>query len=186
MKTPVALLATAFIAAACSQTNSSGSSMSTVGYAFAPPAANAFCASQPRLCSTAGSARTATLTEARMEELKQVTASVNSSIRQREDAETVGREDDWRLPTTGVGDCEDLAILKKNELRKRGWPASTLLLTVATYRGIGHTVLTVRTDKGDFILDNLNNSVKNWSRTPYRYFARQSQSETGRWMRIGA
>ncbi|MHC2540142.1 putative transglutaminase-like cysteine proteinase [Sinorhizobium meliloti] len=82
---------------------------------------------------------------------------------------------------TAYGDCEDFAILKKRELLKRGWPASALLLTVARYRGEGHTVLTVRTSEGDLVLDNRTNSVRDWSRTPYNYFARQSQSNGKRW-----
>jgi predicted transglutaminase-like cysteine proteinase len=84
------------------------------------------------------------------------------------------------VPTT-YGDCEDFAILKKHELLKRGWPASALLLTVARYRGQGHTVLTVRTNEGDLVLDNLTSSIKDWSRTPYNYFARQSQADGRRW-----
>ncbi|KQU64721.1 hypothetical protein ASC75_11865 [Aminobacter sp. DSM 101952] len=181
----VALFAIALIAAGCSQSTTPGPSMTTVGYAFAPPAANTFCARQPGLCSTAGKTAVMALTDERMNDLKQVNASVNRRITQRNDAVTASGSDNWRLPTT-VGDCEDIAILKKSELRKRGWPASTLLLTVAHYRGAGHTVLTVRTDKGDLILDNLTGSVRNWKSTPYRYFARQSQFETGRWSRIGA
>ncbi|MBT1158847.1 transglutaminase-like cysteine peptidase [Aminobacter anthyllidis] len=180
-----ALVAIALLSAGCSQSATSGSSMSTVGYAFAPPAANTFCARQPGLCSTAGKTKVMALTEARMRDLKRVNASVNQRIQQREDIATTGRDDDWRLPTS-VGDCEDIAILKKNELRKLGWPASTLLLTVATYGGTGHTVLTVRTDSGDLILDNRTGAIRNWKSTPYRYFARQSQSESGRWTRIGA
>lgn len=159
--------------------------MTTAGYAFAPPAANDFCARQPGLCSTAGKAASVPLTAERARQLKLVNTTVNSRIRQSEDRSTSGRDDDWRLPTS-VGDCEDIAILKKNELRKLGWPASTLLLTVARYRGAGHTVLTVRTDSGDLILDNLNGSVRNWKKTPYSYFARQSQFETGRWTRISS
>ncbi|TIP90705.1 MAG: hypothetical protein E5X60_27240, partial [Mesorhizobium sp.] len=64
------------------------------------------------------------------------------------------------------------------------WPASALLLTVATLGGAGHTVLTVRTSKGDLVLDNRTGAIRNWSRTSYRYFARQSQSENGKWTRI--
>jgi len=45
-------------------------------------------------------------------------------------------------------------------------------------------VLTVRTDKGDFILDNLNDTVKPWEATGYRYLKRQSTTHTGRWVSI--
>ena len=111
--------------------------------------------------------------------------SVNSRITEISDRAAVGKDDDWRLPTVS-GDCEDIAILKKRELMKRGWPASVLLLTVASYHGEGHTVLTVRTSAGDLVLDNLTNSVRDWSSTPYSYFARQAQGNGRRWERIGA
>lgn len=103
----------------------------------------------------------------------------------RSDLETSGEDDVWRLPSN-ERDCEDFAIGKKNELMKRGWPASSLLLTVARARfsNEGHTVLTVRTSQGDLILDNLTSTVKKWSDTDYRFFARQSQTKPGAWERL--
>ncbi|MCA1491768.1 transglutaminase-like cysteine peptidase [Sinorhizobium alkalisoli] len=157
-----------------------GTIMKTAGRAFAPPAFKPFCASEPRLCKTGGGAKAVSLSEARAAELKQVNRAVNARIEERSDLSTSGRDDDWRLPTR-YGDCEDFAILKKHELLARGWPASALLLTVARYQGQGHTVLTVRTSEGDLVLDNLTNSIRDWSRTPYSYFARQSQADGRRW-----
>ncbi|ASY63544.1 CONSERVED hypothetical SIGNAL PEPTIDE protein [Sinorhizobium sojae CCBAU 05684] len=159
---------------------SAGTIMKTAGRAFAPPAFKPFCARQPGLCETGGGTAMVVLNEARSTELKQVNGAVNARIEERSDISTSGRDDDWRLPTH-YGDCEDFAILKKHELLRRGWPASALLLTVARYRGQGHTVLTVRTSEGDLVLDNLTNSIRDWSRTPYNYFARQSQSDGRTW-----
>jgi predicted transglutaminase-like cysteine proteinase len=182
------LLAVAVVAVGWSQTvhpSHAGETMVTKGYAFPPPAARVFCLKYPGLCSTGGHIKSVTLTPARKIELDAVNRAVNRRITERSDAVTAGSADQWRLPTT-QGDCEDIAILKKSELLKRGWPASTLLLTVATLGGEGHTVLTVRTDKGDLILDNRSSSIRNWSRTSYHYFARQSQSADGKWVRIGS
>ncbi|MEJ6781677.1 transglutaminase-like cysteine peptidase [Aminobacter sp. Piv2-1] len=162
-----------------------GTSMETKGQAFAPPAFASFCGREPGLCSTSGGKKVVALKPGLSSELQQVTRAVNARIKERSDVENGGKEDDWRVPTA-YGDCEDFAILKKRELIKRGWPASALLLTVARYRGQGHTVLTVRTSEGDLILDNLTSSVKDWSRTPYSYFARQAQGNGSRWERIGA
>lgn len=166
------------------ETPPAGSHMVLRGYAFPPPAFHAFCTREPELCNATGSTRTVELTPSRMAELKAVTVSVNRRIKEMSDLASTGKADDWRLPKR-VGDCEDFAILKKQELIRRGWPASTLLLTVATRGGEGHVVLTVRTDKGDFVLDNMTDAVKDWSKSPYRYFARQSQSAQGKWERIG-
>lgn len=159
--------------------------MTTTGYAFPPPAFNAFCAKQKSLCSTSGGARVVAMTSARKAALQRVNSSVNARIAQRSDRATTGKDDEWDLPTR-QGDCEDIAILKKSELLKLGWPASALLLTVATSGGEGHTVLTVRTSEGDLVLDNETSTIREWSHTPYRYFARQSQSNGKRWERIGS
>lgn len=156
-----------------------GTTMRTAGKAFPPPAFLPFCARESSLCRTGGHTIVA-LDQAKASELKQVNSAVNNRIRERSDRANVGKDDDWRVPAN-YGDCEDFAILKKRELMKRGWPSSALLLTVARYRGDGHTVLTVRTSEGDLVLDNLTNAVRDWSRTPYAYFARQSQSNGRRW-----
>ena len=162
-----------------------GTTMETRGNAFAPPAFASFCSREPGLCSTSGGKRVVALKPRLSTELRQVNRSVNSRIKERSDISNVGKDDDWRVPVA-YGDCEDFAILKKRELLKRGWPASALLLTVARYRGEGHTVLTVRTSAGDLILDNITSSVRDWSSTPYNYFARQAQGNGHRWERIGS
>ncbi|MET4690776.1 putative transglutaminase-like cysteine proteinase [Sinorhizobium fredii] len=147
------------------------------------PAFYAFCSREAWLCRTGGGLKTVVLGPRQASELSQVNVAVNTRIKERSDRANVGKDDDWRVPAR-YGDCEDFAIAKKRELLKRGWPASTLLLTVARFRGGGHTVLTVRTSEGDLVLDNQTNSVRDWSRTPYVYLARQSQSDGSRWEQI--
>ncbi|MDQ2954560.1 MAG: transglutaminase-like cysteine peptidase, partial [Pseudomonadota bacterium] len=67
-----------------------------------------------------------------------------------------------------------------------GWPRHTLLITVVReMSGDGHAVLTVKTDKGDFILDNQNEEILLWSETSYRYVKRQSQSDPNVWVSLG-
>ena len=171
--------------AACSQTSTAGTTMQMRGYAFPPSAFKAFCAKEKALCSTRGDAKVVDLTASRKAELSRVNASVNRRIRERSDLSSTGKDDYWGVPTK-YGDCEDFAILKKRELMKLGWPASALLLTVVTLGGEGHTVLTVRTSAGDLVLDNRTSAIKDWSRTGYRYFARQSQSDGKSWERIGS
>jgi predicted transglutaminase-like cysteine proteinase len=50
----------------------------------------------------------------------------------------------------------------------------------------GHAVLTVKTTRGEFILDNMNDQLKVWSRTPYRFVKRQSQEDQNLWVAIGS
>jgi predicted transglutaminase-like cysteine proteinase len=59
-----------------------------------------------------------------------------------------------------------------------------LITVVRKPNGEGHAVLTVRTDRGDFVLDNLNDSVKLWNATNYRYLKRQASNHTGRWVSL--
>lgn len=190
----------AFAAVACSQTSSSILStsaigplalaeepqlMSVSGPAFAPPAFYPFCEERPDLCASTGAHKKMTMTDRRGAELNEVNLAVNRKIREVSDQRQHGVEDVWSVPES-AGDCEDFAILKKKELMKRGWPASTLLLTVVTASGQGHVVLTARTDRGDFILDNRTNRLRAWTDVPYNFFARQSQSAHGKWERIAS
>jgi predicted transglutaminase-like cysteine proteinase len=50
--------------------------------------------------------------------------------------------------------------------------------------GDGHAVLTVRTDRGDFILDNIQRRILLWTKTDYHYLKRQSELNAGRWVSI--
>ncbi|RCW84627.1 transglutaminase-like cysteine peptidase [Phyllobacterium bourgognense] len=162
-----------------------GTEMQLNGKGFGPPAFRSFCGRFATLCNTRSGARIVQLTADKRRQLQLVNSTVNASIKQQSDMQTNGVEDLWTIPTK-AGDCEDFAILKKRELLKRGWPAAALLLTVArlSFSNEGHVVLTVRTSSGDLILDNRTNSVRDWSSTSYRYYARQSQKSAG-WDRIG-
>ena len=83
----------------------------------------------------------------------------------------------WSYPDDGKGDCEDYVLLKRRMLMQAGWPREALLITVVRdKKGDGHAVLTVKTDKGDFILDNQEETSLLWSETGYRFVKRQSQS----------
>jgi predicted transglutaminase-like cysteine proteinase len=71
-------------------------------------------------------------------------------------------------------------------LIQAGWPREALLITVVRdKKGEGHAVLTVKTDKGDFILDNQEEEILLWSETGYRYVKRQSQINPNVWVSLG-
>jgi predicted transglutaminase-like cysteine proteinase len=63
-------------------------------------------------------------------------------------------------------------------------PADLLITVVLQPNGDGHAILTVRTDRGDFILDNMRNKVLLWSETEYTYLKRQSETNSGQWVKI--
>ncbi len=129
------------------------------------------------------------LTQERWIEIVRVNEKLNATIRPITDIEFFGVEEYWTLPETAagelVGDCEDYVLAKQKALMELGWPAATLLPTVVRRtNGEGHAVLTVRTDRGDFILDNLTNRVRSWNEVPYTYLKRVSAAHSGRWETI--
>ena len=111
--------------------------------------------------------------------------SVNTRIKPRTDLENYGVEEYWNYPDGGRGDCEDFVLLKRRELMQHGWPAGALLITVVRQtNGDGHAILTVRTDRGDLVLDNLEGKIKLWTETDYQFIKRQSNTDSGRWVSI--
>ena len=107
-----------------------------------------------------------------------------ATSRRRPTNKIYGRPEFWAYPDKiGEGDCEDLALLKRRDLIKKGWPTGALLITVVRQRnGEGHAVLTVLTDRGDLVLDNLNPRVLVWNATDYEYVKRQSEYDSGQWV----
>ena len=76
--------------------------------------------------------------------------------------------DHWDYPVDGKGDCKIYALFKRKLLIERGFPRQALLMTIVRdLNGEGHAVLTVKTDRGDFVLDNLSDDVRPWSATGY-------------------
>jgi predicted transglutaminase-like cysteine proteinase len=118
------------------------------------------------------------------EVVKKVNSLVNDHVAPLTDWELHGQEEVWSYPGV-AGDCEDYVLLKRQMLIEKGFSASDLLITVVRRPdGEGHAVLTLRTSKGDFVLDNLANDVKVWTQTPYKYLKRQASFHTGRWVNI--
>ena len=92
----------------------------------------------------------------------------------------------WNYPDDGYGDCEDYALQKRKMLMQAGWPREALLMTVVRdQNGDGHAMLTVKTDKGEYILDNQRDEILLWSDTGYRFVKRQSQSDPNVWVSLG-
>ena len=49
----------------------------------------------------------------------------------------------------------------------------------------GHAILTVKTNRGEFILDNLTDTIRPWNATGYQFLKRQSQEDPNVWVAIG-
>jgi len=126
------------------------------------------------------------LTTESLREIERVDKSVNKSVTPVSDTDHWGMIDRWDYPTDGKGDCEDYALMKRKILIDEGFPRQALLMTVVKdQQNEGHAILTVKTNHGEFILDNLTDEVKPWDRTGYKFVKRQSQSDQNVWVQIG-
>ena len=126
------------------------------------------------------------LTPETMKIIRQVNNWVNTNIKPKSDMDHWGVVDQWDYPTDGFGDCEDYALLKRRLLIDEGMPRQALLMTIVKdEHGEGHAILTVKTNKGEYILDNLASEVKPWTQVPYRFVKRQSQTDQNVWVDIG-
>jgi predicted transglutaminase-like cysteine proteinase len=127
------------------------------------------------------------LTPAALKQLQRVNVWVNASVQPLSDEDHWRLVDQWDYPIDGYGDCEDYALLKRKLLMERGFPRQALLMTVVKdTHGEGHAVLTVKTDRGEFILDNLTDEIKPWDETGYQFVKRQSQTDPNVWVGVGA
>jgi predicted transglutaminase-like cysteine proteinase len=146
-----------------------------------------FCIEYKSECATRPSpARDVVLTPKAWTDLVRVNAWVNDTVKPMTDLEHWGVVEKWSYPDDGYGDCEDYVLQKRRLLLKAGWPREALLITVVRDKhGDGHAILTVKTDKGEFALDNQNEEILMWSDTGYRFVKRQSQSDPNVWVSLG-
>jgi predicted transglutaminase-like cysteine proteinase len=140
-----------------------------------------FCSREPAECAVdLRQPEIVPLTEDLAALLASVNLSVNRTLIPVTDQNHWGIVDLWSYPTDGLGDCEDYQLLKRKMLIQAGVPGRALRMTVVIdEHGEGHAVLTVRTDRGDLILDNKTDEVAEWFRTNYRYIKRESAETTG-------
>ncbi len=146
-----------------------------------------FCSEYAPECETKPlDARDVVLGTKAWKDLTRINRWVNDTVKPITDLEHWGVVERWNYPDDGYGDCEDYVLLKRRMLMQAGWPRQALLITVVRdKRGDGHAVLTVKTDKGEFILDNQNEEILLWSETGYRFVKRQSQSDPNAWLALG-
>ncbi len=159
--------------------------MRTYGDASPPIGYVGFCQREPQECKVKNSSLSRmNLTQERWDELNSINTLVNTMIAPASDEELYGQVEYWTIPVT-KGDCEDYVLLKRKKLIDLGWPESDLLITVVRdERGDGHAVLTVRTNKGDFILDNKESRILPPSLTPYDYIKRQAFQDPMSWVSL--
>jgi predicted transglutaminase-like cysteine proteinase len=160
----------------------------TLGTPTRPPIGwSDFCVEYAPECETRPlEARDVVLTPKAWKDLGQINKWVNDSVWPITDMDHWGEVERWNYPDDGYGDCEDYVLLKRKLLLQAAWPRQALLITVVRDRnGDGHAVLTVKTDKGEFILDNQSPDILLWSETGYHFVKRQSQNDPNTWIGLG-
>ncbi|CAO4152987.1 transglutaminase-like cysteine peptidase [Methylorubrum aminovorans] len=139
---------------------------------LAPMAFIRFCMHRPDECVRDADDRIGS-NDATLADLVFVNLQVNHGIwPQRKGMESGVKT--WEIAPR-VGDSDDYAVTKRHALLRRGYPAGALLLAVVeTNWGGGHLVLIVRTDRGDYVLDNFTLSVRPWTAKSHRWIKLQS------------
>ncbi|WP_274423756.1 transglutaminase-like cysteine peptidase [Chelativorans sp. YIM 93263] len=160
--------------------------MATGGLTSQPIGHFQFCQASPDDCNVRPRDRGPLQASSAMwDKIHKINLAVNKAVKPMEDYAVYGKEEVWAYPIDGVGDCEDYVLEKRRQLQAAGISFSNLLITVVRKPdGEGHAVLTVRTDNGDYILDNLNDEAKLWSHTGYMFLKRQASNHTGRWVSL--
>lgn len=160
--------------------------MATGGLTSQPIGHYEFCRAHPSECAIHERNLSPVAMSAELwKQINVVNRAVNAAIKPMSDMDIYGQDEVWAYPAKGVGDCEDYVLEKRRRLAKDGVSLSDLLITVVRKQdGEGHAVLTLRTDQGDFILDNLSDKVKPWTETNYQYLKRQASFDTGRWVSL--
>ncbi|MEO6340209.1 MAG: transglutaminase-like cysteine peptidase [Caulobacteraceae bacterium] len=125
--------------------------------------------------------------------LQRLNRSVNTRIKPMSDEALYGQAERWVDPLAGhlfdagyvaSGDCEDVALAKRDALIASGWPSGEMFLVVGYHRELGlHTVLAVRTDRGDLILDSRTPWIEPWTEAPYVWTKRQSAGDSEQWLK---
>lgn len=145
-----------------------------------------FCTANPNECKEGGTQpRDIVMSATAWKDLRRVNRWVNETIKPMTDQDHWGEVERWSIPDDGYGDCEDYVLLKRKMLIDGGWPRAALLITIVREpNGNGHAVLTAKTDKGDYVLDNQKENILVWNETSYRFVKRQSQSDQNQWVSL--
>lgn len=146
-----------------------------------------FCGREPQECNQPIlPAENIDLTPAVWRMLNTVNRHVNRTIQPISNFDHWGTLlDHWDYPKDGKGDCKIYALWKRKLLMDAGLPRQALLMTIVRDQdGEGHTILTVKTNRGEFILDNLRDDIRSWDETGYRFLKRQSQQNPNVWVGI--
>lgn len=132
-----------------------------------------FCLDNEGRCVTSPDMRSVVMEDWVERLLAETNRRINKQIRYKSDEEVYGKDDKWAIAKEddleAYGDCDDYAVSKREALVKHIPPNAMMLAYVRTEEDEPHAVLIVRTDKGDKILDNRFDRVKDLDETGYDF-----------------
>jgi len=139
-----------------------------------PPPYEDFCRREPEACLLDGPA-TIGFTPTNVELMTKIGAQVNSEISFSMDTDQYFQEDFWSLPHSGKGDCEDIALEKRQRLAMLGFPRAALRIAIVFHKGYlcPHALLTIETDRGTYVLDSFFDEIYTWNQLPYNFASRE-------------
>ena len=184
MKTALAILAATAFTALSAPVAFADTWLRTGGATSVPAGHHFYCARGGRHCGAHRATGPAQMNRSKWARVQSVNTRVNRAIQPAHDMDVHGEADVWEIPRS-VGDCEDYALLKRSKLLRAGFSPSQLPLVKARLPwGEAHVVLVVRTNEGDFVLDNLHNDIRPFHKTGYRFLKMQAPDDSSTWLRV--
>lgn len=145
---------------------------------------DSFCARHPKACDLSGEA----LVEFTPDVLHLLEA-INTEVNRATDCRTSDKdlfdlEEHWAFPSGGAGDCEDIALFKRERLVELGLPRGALTIAIVHHRRsmLSHAILLAETSAGTYLLNTFTDDVVMWHEAPYNFEARERPD--GAWDRF--
>lgn len=149
------------------------------------PAGREFCERLPEECRIdLSTPDTIILSSSIWRSIVRINSDTNAEIVQQSDRLHWDVEDRWDFAEDGIGDCEDIQLLKRRRLVAMGLHRRAMPMAVVLDEdGLGHAVLILHTDLGDFILDNKTSAILSWEDTGYVFIKREGIVDT-QWVKL--
>lgn len=152
------------------------------GAAVHPPAGFvSFCMRNPTQCKDDRPPDSAVHLDAKTRGLiVSVNDRVNRTTTWVDDETLTGQREHFGFVRNGKGDCDDIALTKREILHSGGIPLHDLRLAIGRNpKGELHAVLLVTTDQGDLVLDSPDTQIRDWQHARISFLKRQDGSALG-------
>lgn len=170
-----------------------GQTIKTGAKAPQPPGQAEFCKTWAQECAYVGTPKQKIVWDTRTRSsAERINKRYNHSITPTSDFESCGKEECWTRDT-GRGDCEEYARAKRQALINQGFSPGNVRMAFVRARvkepgkpaeWVGHWVVVLNTNKGDYVMDNLRPAILPWNKTGHKFVQIVSVQNTGSWVLI--